>query len=153
MDMLSYYTSSLSWSKSPFDLGVFCRWFLHANILSFMKSRHGLAVPLYQCWSLCFMRFASWRLEWGEPYSGKGTDTFILSNGGNRLTQLSCMEFQDQSKNCTYRQDVHLRDKQTSENRKLFTLPHGPVPIATQKCRISLFICMLSILLSHCPCL
>ena len=43
------------------------------------------------------------RLEWGEPYSGRGTDTFILSNGGRRLTQLSSMEFQDQSKNCTYR--------------------------------------------------
>ena len=43
------------------------------------------------------------RLEWGEPYAGKGTDTFVLSNNGNRLTQVSEMEFDDVSKNCTYR--------------------------------------------------
>jgi hypothetical protein len=42
------------------------------------------------------------RLEWGEPYAGKGTDTFVLSNNGSRLTQISEMEFTDESKNCTY---------------------------------------------------
>ena len=49
------------------------------------------------------MGFVHGRLEWGEPYAGKGTDTFVLSNNGNRLTQVSEMEFDDVSKNCTYK--------------------------------------------------
>lgn len=52
------------------------------------------------------------RLEWGEPYGGKGTDTFVLSNQGQRLTQVSQMIYlDDESKNFSYRLNSQIMPK------------------------------------------
>jgi len=47
--------------------------------------------------------------EWGPPYTGRATDTFVLSEDDSTLTQLSELKYTEDSNNdCRY-QTVYTR--------------------------------------------
>ena len=43
------------------------------------------------------------RLQWDDPYGGRGIDTFTLTNDSRTLVHKTSIIFDDQAKNCTYR--------------------------------------------------
>ena len=43
------------------------------------------------------------RAQWEDPYAGRGTDTFVLSEDGDQLSHISVLHYKETGKHCSFR--------------------------------------------------